>query len=149
MLVYRVEDEHGCGPYNLEAVCPEWDEDYCTYGITAELILFRDELCERSKVLSAHPLPHEDGIPVPPTSSLGGRRWDYLFGFASLDQARDWFGPLLDGVTIPDVGFRVSVYEVDETFVHMGTRQVAFHPDYARLINTLPIGLLTQARVKL
>jgi hypothetical protein len=105
MRVYRIENKNGRGPYNGRGDLPYTVLDGCP----------------------AHqPDPRDDGF---------GSRWnkpDYYFGFASLDQLFDWFGDILEH--LDRYGFSLTVWEVDESFVELGGRQLAFNKSEATLI---------------
>lgn len=72
-----------------------------------------------------NPLPYSDGM----------TDWDstYLFGFRNKDQLLAWFREEISKLS--SNGFVISLYEVDETFVDYGKKQLAFKKEHATLIN--------------
>lgn len=104
MNVYRVENADGKGPY----VCfgeyhPELD----------------NILTSGNSDIGKHPLPHEDGI--------GDFDFSYVFGFASVENAIDWFGvPFLTNDRILKNGMGLKKFEIDPIYVMRGRSQVAF-----------------------
>jgi hypothetical protein len=105
MRVYRIENDNGLGPYNGRGSLP-----YSVLGGS----------CHRQ------PAPIDDGF------DWCWRKPDYHFGFATLDQLFDWFGDILEH--LDRYGFSLTVWEVDESHINHGRRQLAFSKPAATLI---------------
>lgn len=103
MLVYRVENARGYGPWNSTV-----RQSYVDGLLKA---MERKSAC-------GHPTPIEDGLSI-------NLRWRY--GCKSLDQLHDWF-PEPYRQRLFDAGFTVKVYAVPSSRVKMGRSQVAFNP---------------------
>lgn len=106
MIVYRVENWKGEGPYR--AGYRTTSLDYLNYR---ESTYF-------------HPLPYEDGIE---------HSNDHFFGFANFVAFYAWFGHTLRELSMN--GCFLCEYEVDDRYVIKGKRQLAFRKDRAKLIN--------------
>jgi hypothetical protein len=105
MIIYRVEDCEGGGPYNgkrKDAVRDALPHLFCGF----------DECPDR------HPMPHAD---IPNWDRYSG----YHFGFASFDQLAAWFTPG-ERDTLRGLGFGIAVYAVPADYVMQGGRQAAF-----------------------
>lgn len=115
MLVYRVENENGNGPYVGGAHDLLWlmREDHNT---------FYDDPAD-----DPHPGPRDDGID-----------WmaaDEYSALASPEAAQTWFegyGEVLHGA-----GFELTVWEAQD--VRHGSKQVVFRKDSARMVASYPI----------
>lgn len=105
MIVYRVEDGAGGGPYRGG----RWED------LLGVLI---------SGSSSAHPMPTEDGIPI-----IGTKGWHCAF--ASIPQAKAWFDAS-ECELMAERGFQLSVYDAPK--VEVGRHQVMFDPEPARFI---------------
>ena len=111
MLIYRVEDSAGRGPYIGQ---PEPVD------------------CRSSKALSrhsnslTHPAPYSDGISI----SQG----EYC-GFESMDKLRRWFWGDIEWLRKKK--FHVSIYRIDEGHVKIGMKQVVFNRKRAELVSTI------------
>lgn len=117
MIVFRVEDSEGGGPYN-GAKAPYW-ADRERAGINI------------SSTTSNHPLPGDD---ISGWSDLSiDTRSKYLFGFASLAELESWFNEKARAY-YRDLGFKVAKYEVGPRSLKRGGHQVAFNKDRAKLI---------------
>jgi hypothetical protein len=97
MLVYRIEDSDGYGPFRH----PD-GRARCLSGV-----IFNNR---------HHPVPVDDGI-------NGMHRLD-VCGFISIDAAIDWFGKYVD--KLEEEGVYLSVYKIKKKFVKFGKRQVCF-----------------------
>jgi hypothetical protein len=84
MLVYRVEDDKGCGPYRGDNHVDGMGEKHSD---------------------SDHPAPGDDGLPFLPADTMH-------CGFASLDQFKAWFDQH-DRWDLGVNGFRLCVFESD------------------------------------
>lgn len=100
MLVYRWEDADGVGPYAAGTLsgADRWTE-----------------------------VPHREayGRPIPSRDDIepcGGS-----YGFASLDQEREWFRPHERWIML-EHGFRLVTYSVDDSAVQIGGHQCEFDP---------------------
>lgn len=112
MVVYRVENADGFGPYTFR--------DGHMTPAQAELCL---EIGERHGNCPAHPGPRSDkGWRENPKA----REFDdsYRFGFTGLDQMVAWFRGW--GVQLRDTGFTVTVARVPIADVIEGSAQCAF-----------------------
>lgn len=112
MLIYRVEDENGDGPYrhpNMNDVLEEM-EDAHSWN-------------ERD----AHPTPHDEGINVYDLHHKKG--WDPAFAFSSLESLETWFGDWLKPLT--EIGFVVRVYDVYDRRVIETPTQVVYDRKFA------------------
>lgn len=100
MLIFRVEDKCGNGPYrrgdNLASL-----------------------LANKHNGDSSHPTPILDGIE---------NRQNYFCGFKDLDQLFNWFNPYTE--ILKKAGFAVSVYEIDKEYVLEGNYQVCFRRSF-------------------
>ena len=110
MLVYRMENRNGRGPYRSLSEPARWLRD--EHGIS----LYDDDL---------HPVPPDDGVPFPP--------WEGSFGFASREALDRWF-PKEARQLLREKGQHVTVYEVPENMVEQGRNQLVFHRDSARKV---------------
>lgn len=107
VIVYRVEDPHGLGPYNMSAQASH----LCWWGGDLH-----------------HPGPHEDGI---------GRTiyWEH-FGFESAQHVIDWFYQDDDPAEeLESLGLSVTVWETDQ--VRYGGRQLVFDRENAKLVRRM------------
>lgn len=105
MIVYRVEDEAGGGPYRGG----KWED---LLGVLA------------SNPTYSHPTPADDGISI-----YGTRGWHCAF--ASIEQAKAWFDDT-EREAMADRGFQLSVYDAPK--VKAGAHQVMFDPEPARFV---------------
>jgi hypothetical protein len=97
MIVYRVENKNGVGPYDGTSDGSLWQT--------------------RDHVEPSHPGPKDDGIDFE-------RGEDYC-GFASFEQLRDWFESE-ELVMLRKLGFRVRRISVPRSRVKFGKKQVVF-----------------------
>ena len=97
MIVYRVENEDGKGPY----------EGTCDWSLWQT----------RDHVEPSHPGPKDDGIDIE-------MEVDYC-GFASFGQLRDWFESE-ELVMLRKLGFKVRRIRVPRSRVKFGKKQVVF-----------------------
>jgi len=79
-----------------------------------------------------HPLPRDDGIDMDKITAF------HIFGFASLTALLNWFD-LDTRKHLRQCYFSILVYEVPDTRVLVGNRQVVFDRDHAREITILDI----------
>lgn len=113
MLVYRIEDKNGDGPYHTPDTLPE-------------------EACRNS---INHPTPTSDGIWL-----YEAKTWcphDYHFGFQNKTLLREWFGRYSDH--LKKGGFKCSVYKIHGRRVMQGRTQCAFVLKKAELQKSLEI----------
>lgn len=130
MIVYRIEDAFGRGPYR----------DHSLRDFSANQIEDLAEMVEYHRD-SQHPHPSEDGIDsesvfLPSTSVLDGRQFNpaYYCGFDSIESLCEWFSSFEPALAA--AGFSVYEYEIDETVegsVLFGHKQVVFKKEFARL----------------
>jgi len=114
MRIYRVEMLNGSGPYHGDG---SW--------------------INREYNAALHPLPIHDGIPC----------YDYLsnyrFGFESFDKFKAWFNCPIELSNLHNLGYCLSVYEIDKIQVAIGFKQVVFSLQYASLVNRIPLSEIT------
>lgn len=105
MLIYRVEDHEGYGPY-------------CTPNSNSE---YWDviNVSMNSAPLDNHPVPTEDGIDADAFTS------EHYFGFDSIESLTSWFPGLVQNVN-KLTSWSISTYEVDPAHVLVGYSQVVF-----------------------
>ena len=103
MLVYRIEDEDGKGMYHSsKAISMEVDE-------------------------RKHKEPCSDSLLAPVWLSLStGSRETFVFGFASIEQLRNWVYDDDWLYKLHETGFILSVYDVPDKDVIAGHTQVMF-----------------------
>lgn len=87
-----------------------------------------DDLAGECHCPVQHPAPANDGIPA--VSPF------HRFGFASLDALKQWFSKEIR-LRMADTDMRVSVYEVAESLVVHGYRQLIYNKDYATRLYSL------------
>lgn len=130
MLVYRVENAAGGGPYqgNLQ-----WHPS-----------------SENSR---SHPGPYSDKLLAPHWGQLWTHRRDetYSFGFMSLDALLEWFYDPSWREHAEAMGYAIAVYEIDPEAeidgflgVYLGTTQLVFRKDRARRASTISLTSLSQ-----
>lgn len=110
MFVYRIEDEEGVGMYWSKKITAYTDDDY--------------------------PVPIDEGKHPPPyRDSLINTQWslmtlleqkEYIFGFSSLGQLRNWIYNNDWLMNLHAKGFVISVFEIDEEDVIKGYTQALF-----------------------
>jgi hypothetical protein len=115
VTVYRVEDAHGNGPYNMD----HWPMAYGREWDRFENLMRATCLGER------HPPPPKDGIE---THSA-----QYVCGFADLSALHSWFTPEdLEGMA--RWGYLPTEYSVDDRDILHGCHQLMFDQDHAQLV---------------
>lgn len=121
MLVYRIQDAFGDGPYNNDGQVPGLGDAHTDGGI--------------------HPPPDMDGIEY-------SWDWDeYVCGFGSMPAMLWWFDGWLDKLHYHY--HALTIWEVDEEYVREGRKQVMFNRDMADLIETVPLTALRQGAYEL
>jgi hypothetical protein len=116
-LIYRIEKQDGNGPYASRSRV-DW-------GLTA---------------------PYEDRHPGPMSDPLLRQKWTqlkleyeahlYSFGFKDEEQLRVWFYDKEWLQAMKAVGLRLTLWEVQDGFFHIGDTQAVFRKDKAILIQT-------------
>lgn len=116
MLVYRIENAGGIGPFST-------DDD-------ADAAFIAFELCSHGFSTEQHPLPSlPDGVvDLRP----------YHFGFNSIEQMMSWFDTNASRRSLEKSGFELSVYETDDYYEI--NKQVIFIRNKATKIETLTLG---------
>lgn len=110
MRIFRVENSKGQGPYRVKGT--------------------------RAYRLSQK---HADVThPIPPIEWRQKLLHQEVFGFASLNQAFNWFD-WEDCTSLGRARYYLSEYEVDDTFVTLFDKQCAFYHTQAKLIRRVPI----------
>jgi hypothetical protein len=104
MIVYRIENESGCGPYFGSMNYSDWTDGF-------------------HNAATGRPMPYEDNITATDHSL-------FRFGFESMDKLTQWFtfaeiGRLLDQ------GFRVVSFQVDIQHTVIGNKQLVFKREQA------------------
>ena len=120
MLVYRVEDSNGVGPYR----------NWMSIGVFLKY--------KHAKLTERTPTPTEDGMSVFDDAYCSGSTNDYRFGFDSIEALKNWFDDE-DRVKLSDDCFMCSVFEIDDDRVIMGAKQLAFDLLKAEKINSLDL----------
>lgn len=110
MMIYRVEDHEGYGPY-------------CTPNANSEYWNVIN-VSMNSVGMHAHPVPNEDGISEAAFTS------EHYFGFDSIESLSDWFPGLVQNVD-KLLSWRISTYEIDPAYVLVGYSQVVFKRNMA------------------
>lgn len=105
MMIYRVEDHEGYGPY----CTPNPNDEYWSV-INVSM---------NSAPFTKHPVPTEDGISEDAFTS------EYFFGFDSIESLSDWFPGLVQNIGNLSL-WRISTYEIDPAYVLVGYSQVVF-----------------------
>lgn len=130
MIVYRIEDDFGGGPYNgVEAPKPN------TYGWRA--------------IVNDAPDGMNDRIHQPnPVDDLKIVLMDkhFKFGFASVDQMTNWFGDKARDY-LREHRYRLAHYEVPDHLVITGGHQLAFDRRGAKLVKRDVIPAAKQAEM--
>lgn len=103
-IVYRIEDDNGCGPYST--LQPFKDGRYYT----------REDILEEYLYGEKYPQPEDDGI------VYTGK--EDRFGFKDLQQLYQWFDKEVRA-KLSQYGFRIVKYEVDK--IAEGNKQVMFN----------------------
>jgi len=111
MIVYRLEDANGCGPY------------YLTTKLADELDYAHSYL-ERSD----HPVASRDCYWLPLKQLI--RSDGYRCAFTSVEQYRKWFKGYL--TKLKTAGYKLVSYRVAKRYVAFGAFQVMFIPTKAK-----------------
>lgn len=136
MRVYRFEDPSGSGCFECGALY-DYDAAAIDAGIhpDPDLIFHSTEL--------GFPPPWNDASLTEDALTKGYTTADLNCGFATRDQAREWFPPELTAA-LERHGQTLTVWEVDEEDAASGDRQVMFHKPSATLLERLPPSALYQ-----
>lgn len=111
MLIYRVEDKNGTGPYASNNA--EW----------VESIERHEMVYEAHNYLSPnHPGPLSESWFSIPQYTMPER--EYIYGFDSESALKFWFNGFLEPMF--EHGFFIKTYDVPPQDVIVGRRQVAF-----------------------
>ena len=120
MIVYRIENSMGMGPWRSGAV----ERAYNT------------AISEGSMCPSRHPCPHED-----PGLSHIRVRPEHFFGFDSIDQYKRWFTTPGQRKSLAEkfehraiTHVKLVMYNVPSENVHVGKHQVIFTRDFIQKI---------------
>jgi hypothetical protein len=115
MVIYRIENNKGFGPYHVSE---------CYRDVWADNWHEGD---------STHLLPEEEtwrdnnGNLIPPTNKWFITYKYWKFGFETQTQLHNWFSPN-ELMKLEKLGFKKVEIEIEDTFVLRGTRQVVFLP---------------------
>lgn len=123
MIVYRIEDSKGRGPYrrnDVKHVLPGWDA--CDFNYR-------------------HPCPMDDHGLREWWLDLGHgmQRESYVCGFRDIKQLVDWFHKQEWMDRLQEAGYSLTTYEVDAQTVQFGDSQLMFVQGDARLVEKLPL----------
>lgn len=114
MLVYRVENENGNGPYMaFNPALYAMREDHGTW----------------------YPDPADDPHPNPYGDGLGGMYADEYSAVQSPEAAQTWFEGY--GEVLHEAGFELTVWDAQD--VRCGQKQVVFRKDTAKQVASYPI----------
>lgn len=118
--VWRLEDERGRGVYTAAGAL--------TYGYR----------------FKKRPWPTQDKKLAPAWLEINGPGgdWyepnesarDWVFGFSSLAQLRDWFGSREHRAILADRGIKLNRYSVPRQYLHKGDTQAVFRRSEAKLL---------------
>lgn len=123
MKIYRIENADGDGPYNAA---------YKPGGLLYQMHTEDDD--GPITAHETHPSPWAD------IASFASRHeGKYRFGFKSMEQLTQWFGPRARKL-LESYSFELVEYEVPDKFILPGYRQVAYHPLHAEQVKRTPIG---------
>jgi len=117
MLVYRIENAQGFGPYRQEPYHNDMVSNFNPHSVNMWDF-------ERQQ---PRPIPRNDGIE--------NMQEDEFCGFSSLDDLIQWFDSLIPQLEFYD--YCVSIYKVKKRFVRFGKRQVVFQRAKALLVERL------------
>lgn len=121
MIVYRVENDNGRGPYR-----PGWNQDNIDLSIDQSILA--TEIGNAHNDDNLRPAPWIDGI----------KNWDFddlyepRFGFMSIGELIQWFDGWLDFLELYGYSFRA--FEIEDQYVIVGKRQVVFDYVHAKLL---------------
>lgn len=122
MFVYRIESQHGIGPYNNGGFCH---------------IALND---------ASHPIPSADGIHgfVPEKYLCGFKSMEQLLEWFDEDALKELYEinqDSLDGqrLGLQGVIFHIAIYTVAEDCIMFGQRQLVFEHKKTECIATMPI----------
>lgn len=110
MLVYRVENERGIGPY-----------------------LSFDPALEEMRL--EHAMSGDDPRPTPDWDGIDDMDADESSGFQTAQRAENWFGGY--GAVLDEAGYELTVWEAQD--VREGRTQVVFRKDTAKQVASYPI----------
>lgn len=127
MIVYRVEDEHGGGPYNGTRAPEPFTAGWVT--------IINGATGERGNDPVNQPSPYID-IPEWKTPFEGHKR--FRFGFKTVEQMHNWFHDEARA-ELDRRGLKWAQYEVPDEWVDMGGHQVAFNYMKAKLVDRVPL----------
>jgi hypothetical protein len=102
MLVYRIEDTYGKGMYRSNKSIDIDQDD------------------------ARHPTPFDDSLLSDLVINIIGVYQNYIHGFKSIEQLRNWLYYDTWLVNLHEAGFVLKVYEVEEANVLIGHTQVVF-----------------------
>ncbi|PLP55560.1 hypothetical protein CYK37_30185 [Mesorhizobium loti] len=122
MLVYRIEDARGYGPWSGSGTAEAyWDA------------------AEVGTNPNDHPSPYVEGGVLYDAYV----RWaDGRFGCSSVEQLRDWFPCPKGREVMRQRGYRAVAYQVEPEALCEGTMQVIFQQHRAQLVKVLDLGTL-------
>lgn len=115
MIIYRVENSEGWGPFSSE--------------ISDKL--FGEILRKWAEHTNSLPTPEED-LKEEDKKILYKNFTFFKHGCESLDQLKMWFGDFLP--KLEELGFKISTYEVQEEFILRGQYQILFDYRKAEII---------------
>ncbi|MDG4783283.1 hypothetical protein O7614_26855 [Micromonospora sp. WMMD961] len=119
VIVYRIEDRDGRGPYN-------------NYPMDFKRNKIIRELCKIHASPTTHPAGQLDGI-----TSDNGFTVDHYFGFINKASLARWFTGW--GERLTEAGFYVSTFAARSEDILHGRKQIAFAKGRARYLGTSPV----------
>lgn len=123
MLVYRIENELGQGPFTT----------YAAY-------VYDDNKHPRAHSSRNPPGPYsEDWGKHKPRCDLGLTCSYGRFGFRSINQLQKWFSSVRGRRAMEEDGSFISVFEVDQMDCWLGKWQLVFHKDRATKVKRLSV----------
>lgn len=99
MIVYRIEDKHGDGPYLLSSGLMNLHHEY-----------FNDE-CSEAAWFTTHPSPFNEKHHIKKRAIDYDAIVDYHCGFSSIKQMKQWFDKDAYFIWLNRKGFKLVVYK--------------------------------------
>jgi hypothetical protein len=122
MIIYRIEDQNHYGPFQNDDLRFE-------LAVAGLLDTYNSQ---------SMPAPWQDGITD--FDPFEGNR-DKVFGVTSLQCLKQWFGPMMPVLSTFEQ-YRITEYDVPESYVRLGHHQAMFWRSHASPIKSEPITVL-------
>ena len=129
MLFYRVENKKGEGPYrNTTAL---------------SLSAYLETRLDYSMYLLTHPTPQNDALAKFIKQFPSYAFEQYIFGFSSIDQLKNWFNTGFDEQYMEKYNFHISIYEIRKSKFNVAVSefQTTALKRKLKLVNTIPFTL--------